>query len=133
MATSTAQPPERRGLWRSLTRTQAQVEADELQDELAGEQADAGDLLAICNCAPGQEVSIRGMVRSITVRPQGAVPALEVDLYDGSGNVTVVWLGRRGIPGIEPGRTMVVHGRLTCNEDNPTVYNPRYELKPAAG
>lgn len=131
MATSTARPPERRGLWKSLTRSQAQVEADELQDELAGEQAD--DLLAICNCTAGQEVAIRGMVRAITVRPQGAVPALEVDLYDGSGTVTVVWLGRRSIPGIEPGRSMVVHGRLTNNEDNPTMYNPRYELKPAAG
>ncbi len=116
-----------------MTRSQAQVEADELQKELAGEQVDADDLLAICNCTGGNEVAIRGMVRSITVRPQGAVPALEVDLYDGSGSVTVVWLGRRGIPGIEAGRTMVVHGRLTSNEDNPTMYNPRYELKPSAG
>ena len=30
-------------------------------------------------------------------------------------------------------RTIVVRGRLTCNTDNPTIYNPRYELKPSAG
>ncbi|MFN8170549.1 MAG: OB-fold nucleic acid binding domain-containing protein [Candidatus Nanopelagicales bacterium] len=133
MAPSTARTGEHRGLWNKLTRSKAEVEADELQSELAGEQrADTG-LEAICNCAPGQEVAVRGMVRAITVRPQGSVPALEIDLYDGSGSVTVVWLGRRGIPGIEPGRSMVVHGRLTCNEDSPTIYNPRYELKPTAG
>ena len=60
-------------------------------------------------------------------------PALEVELYDGSGSISVVWLGRRRIPGIDPGRRMVVHGRLTCATENPTIYNPRYELKPMAG
>ena len=73
------------------------------------------------------------MVRSVTIRPQGKTPALEIELYDGSGSVTVVWLGRRRIPGIDAGRTIVVRGRLTCNTDNPTIYNPRYELKPTAG
>lgn len=133
MVTSPVQTGEPRGLWSKFTRSKAQVEADELQDELAGERRDDAGLEAICNCAPGEEVAVRGMVRAITVRPQGSVPALEIDLYDGSGSVTVVWLGRRGIPGIEPGRSMVVHGRLTCNEDSPTIYNPRYELKPSAG
>ena len=42
-------------------------------------------------------------------------------------------LGRRRIPGIDPGRTIVVCGRLTCTTDHPTVYNPKYELKPLAG
>ena len=56
-----------------------------------------------------------------------------IELYDGSGTITVVWLGRRAIPGIDPGRTMVVCGRLTCNTENPTIYNPKYELKPTAG
>ena len=37
------------------------------------------------------------------------------------------------IPGIEAGRSMVVRGRLTCNTDNPTIYNPLYKLKPTAG
>lgn len=135
MATSTTRDPERRGLWGRLTRSQAQVEADELQEELAEEQAENQEegLRAIRACLPGQQVTVRGMARTVTVRPQGTVPALEVELYDGSGSVTVVWLGRRRIPGIESGRSMVVHGRLTCNTENPTIYNPRYELKPSAG
>jgi hypothetical protein len=69
----------------------------------------------------------------MTIRPRSTVPALEIDLYDGSGSLTVVWLGRRRIPGIDPGRSMTVRGRLTCNTDRPTIYNPRYELKPTIG
>jgi hypothetical protein len=121
----------RAGFWRRWTRSQAQVEAEELQARVRDEEA--GGLTAIDCCTPGQTVSVTGMVRSVTIRPRTTVPALEVELYDGSGSVTVVWLGRRRIPGIDPGRRMVVRGRLTCNAANPTIYNPRYELKPTTG
>ncbi len=117
--------------WHRWTRTQAQAEADELRERVHG--ADVADLTPIDRCTPGQTVTVSGMVRSMTIRPRSNVPALEIDLYDGSGSVSVVWLGRRRIPGIDPGRSMVVCGRLTCNTDSPTIYNPKYELKPSAG
>jgi hypothetical protein len=44
-----------------------------------------------------------------------------------------VWLGRRQILGITPGRSIVVTGRITCNETDPTIFNPRYELRAASG
>jgi RecG-like helicase len=120
-----------RGRWHRWTRSQAQVEAEELQEQLRG--SDDAALTAIDCCTPGQTVTVRGMVRSVTLRPKSHAPALEIDLYDGSGSISVVWLGRRRIPGIDAGRTIVVRGRLTCNTENPTIYNPRYELKPSAG
>ena len=119
------------GWWQRWTRSQAQVEADELQERV--HEADDLDLSRIDCCTPGETVTVSGMVRSVTIRPRSNVPAMEIDLYDGSGSVSVVWLGRRRIPGIDPGRSMVVRGRLTCNTDSPTIYNPRYELKPAQG
>jgi RecG-like helicase len=119
------------GFWHRWTRSQAQVEADELKDQV--HEAEDSDLTTIDRCTPGETVSVRGMVRTVTMRPRSTVPALEIELYDGSGTVSVVWLGRRRIPGIDPGRTLVVKGRLTCNTENPTIYNPRYELKPAVG
>jgi RecG-like helicase len=121
----------RGGRWSRFNRTQEQVEAEELRDQVHG--ADLEGLTTIDCCTPGQTVTVRGMVRSVTMRPRSTVPALEIELYDGSGSVSVIWLGRRRIPGIDPGRTIVVHGRLTCNADDPTIYNPRYELKPATG
>jgi RecG-like helicase len=119
------------GLWRKWTRTQAEHEADELKERYSP-SADQ-DFTTIDCCTPGETVSVTGMVRSMTIRPRSTVPALEIDLYDGSGSLTVVWLGRRRIPGIDPGRSMTVRGRLTCNTDQPTIYNPRYELKPTVG
>lgn len=121
----------RGGRWSRFNRTQEQVEAEELRDQVHG--ADLEGLTTIDCCTPGQTVTVRGMVRSVTMRPRSTVPALEIELYDGSGSVSVIWLGRRRIPGIDPGRTIVVHGRLTCNADDPTIYNPRYELKPTTG
>lgn len=120
----------RPGFLRRLGLTRAQQEAEELQREVEADEDP--DLTPIGRCVPGETVTVRGMVRSVTMRPRSTAPALEVDLYDGSGNVAVVWLGRRRIPGIDPGRTMVIHGRMTCTTENPTIYNPRYELKPPA-
>ena len=44
--------------------------------------------------------------------------------------VTLVWLGRRHIAGIEPGRQLTVRGRIAMREDRKVIYNPYYELEP---
>ena len=77
--------------------------------------------------------TVCGTLRSVTLRPRAGVPALEAELYDGSGSINVVWLGRRQIAGIEPGRRIRVHGMVTRSEGQPAVFNPRYELVPAGG
>ena len=56
--------------------------------------------------------SSRAPCRTVTLRPRGGVPALEAELYDGSGSISVVWLGRRRIGGIAPGRGIRVVGRI---------------------
>lgn len=112
-------------LWRRLTASRAQQEADELQRE-----AQADHSTPICECRHGALATVSGTIRSVTVGPREQPPALEVEVYDGSGALRVVWLGRRRIPGIEPGRRVTVHGRITCPQAEPTIFNPRYELKP---
>jgi len=74
--------------------------------------------------------TICGTLRSVTLRPRAGVPALEAELYDGSGCLSVIWLGRRQIAGVEPGRRIRVHGMVTESEGNRAVFNPRYELVP---
>ena len=69
-----------------------------------------------------------GTLRTVTLRPRANVPALVGELYDGSGVLTVVWLGRRQIPGIEPGRRMRVTGRVSRRDGRPVLFNPSYEL-----
>ena len=86
---------------------------------------------AIADCANRSYVRIAGSIRTVTLRPRGGVPALEAELYDGSGIVELVWLGRRRIAGVEPGPHMVARGRLTPFAGRQTVFNPLYELLPS--
>ena len=71
-----------------------------------------------------------GVLRSVTLRPRGPSLTMEADLWDGTGNITLVWLGRRDIPGIKPGRRIVVRGRVARIKGERTIYNPIYELQP---
>lgn len=75
-------------------------------------------------------VTVQGMLRTVTLRPRGGVPALEAELSDGSGVLIVIWLGRRQIAGIAPGRSMRVSGRIGAADGTRVMYNPRYELLP---
>lgn len=74
-------------------------------------------------------VELQGTLSTVTLRPRGGVPALEAELYDGSGVVTLIWLGRRRIAGIEPGRRIHVQGRTSRQDKSRVMYNPRYELR----
>ena len=80
--------------------------------------------------APDRElVTIQGTLRTVTLRPRGGVPALEAELYDGSGTITVIWLGRRRIAGIFPGRAIRITGRIGVHGGARIMYNPRYDLR----
>jgi hypothetical protein len=81
--------------------------------------------------APDRErVRLRGTLRTVTLRPRGGVPALEAELDDGTGSIVVVWLGRRRIAGIAPGRSVEIQGRIGQHDGQRIMYNPRYELMP---
>lgn len=84
------------------------------------------------NDAPNREpVTLQGTLRTVTLRPRGGVPALEAELYDGTATLTVLWLGRRRIAGIQPGRSIMVSGRIGVTGDGDRVmFNPRYDLRP---
>ena len=82
------------------------------------------------NDAPDRDlVTVQGTLRTVTLRPRGGVPALEAELYDGSGTITVLWLGRRRIAGIFPGRSIRVTGRIGVHDGARLMYNPRYDLR----
>ncbi len=115
----------RRALQR-LTADEGELDARDLQDE--AEQAGA---TAVARCSMGGEVCLAGTLKAVVLRPLAGVPTLEAELYDGTGSVVLVFLGRRRIRGIEPGRALVARGRLTRRDGRATLYNPAYELRPA--
>jgi RecG-like helicase len=108
---------------RRLASSNAELESEELQRNVREEGA-----TPILECEDRQRVQLTGTVSAVTINPRAGHPALEVELRDGSGVVTLVWLGRRQIPGIDCGRTLKVWGRISCHEGKRLVYNPRYEL-----
>ena len=77
----------------------------------------------------GERATVTGRLRTVVYNPRTTLPTLEADLYDGSDMVRLVWLGRRRIAGIEPGRAITVHGRIALREGNKIIYNPSYELE----
>lgn len=100
-------------------------------DHEAGElqlDAEKAGCAPICDQPMRDLVAIHGVLRSVTLRPVNGVSALEAELYDGSASVTLVWLGRRRIEGIKPGRQLTAHGRLGIRNGERVLYNPRYEL-----
>ncbi len=108
---------------RRLASSNADLESAELQRNVRDEGA-----VPIRTCEDRQQVSLTGTIATVTIAPRAGHPALEVEMRDGSGAVTLVWLGRRQIPGIDPGRTLKVSGRISCHEGKRLLYNPRYEL-----
>jgi len=73
---------------------------------------------------------LEGRVRSVYVGPVSGSPALEAELYDETGGITLVFLGRRAIPGIEPGAKMRVTGMVGEMEGYLAMSNPSYVLLP---
>lgn len=101
----------------------AEAEARDLRKTFAG-----SGVVTIADAPSRTPVHLRGTLRTVTLRPRGGVPALEAELYDGTGTLTLIWLGRRRIAGIGPGRAIDVSGRIGEHDGERVLYNPRYEL-----
>ena len=126
MATESDKRPSRFSrLMHRLTASEAELDAEELQRG----SMESGSTPA-SGCRRGQVVSVTGRLRTVVYTPRTNLPTLEAELYDGSDLITLVWLGRRHIAGIEPGRRLRVHGMVTENDGQRAVFNPRYELVP---
>jgi hypothetical protein len=108
---------------RRLASEDHELEADDLQQKVDEAGADP-----VAKCREREIVSVLGTVRSMTLRPRAGTPSLEVELYDGSGTVTLIWLGRREITGIAPGQQLRAAGRITSDGARRVIFNPRYEL-----
>ncbi|MET0999663.1 MAG: OB-fold nucleic acid binding domain-containing protein [Marmoricola sp.] len=104
---------------------QDRAEAQELRKD-----TEKAGLVTISDAPDRRRVIVQGTLKTVTLRPRGGVPALEAELYDGSGSISVVWLGRRRIGGIVPGRGIRVEGRIGLQDGVRVMYNPRYDLRP---
>jgi hypothetical protein len=101
------------------------------------EQVDQERLAEWCSTAGGQSladvpmrtpVRVAGEVRSIRIVPRAGADALEATITDGHGVLTAVFLGRRKIIAMSPGRRVFLEGVVTKDGPQRVMYNPVYEL-----
>lgn len=103
------------------------------------EEQDREQLEELCNAlgltpmteiAPRTLVRVGGEVRSVRIVPRAGAPALEVTITDGRSTVTAVFMGRKRIAGITPGRHLVVEGVAGRHGSRFLIFNPLYTLLP---
>jgi hypothetical protein len=101
--------------------------------------ADRGLIMHVDGATPIGELTYRmrsrfaGRVRSVRVQPWAGVPTLECTLVDQSGAINLVFLGRRDVPGIEPGTRLSAEGMIGRHGGRLAVINPVYEIIVTSG
>jgi len=71
---------------------------------------------------------VHGRVTSISTAPRGSAPMLQVEVWDETGGITLNFLGRREIAGLEVGMEMRAEGMVGEEEGQLNILNPSYEL-----
>jgi hypothetical protein len=105
------------------------------------DQQDREQLVTWCSAHGGtpldglelrQPVRIAGEIRSVRIVPRAGAASLEATVQDGRGSVTAVFLGRRKIAGLSPGRRVMLEGVVTRHRQaagsDSLMYNPVYQL-----
>ena len=106
-----------------LTKPTEQIDREHLEEWCSTRGFPALDTVEI-----RKPVRVAGEVRSIRIVPRAGADALEATITDGHGSLTAVFLGRRKILGLSPGRRVLLEGVVTNDGTSPVMYNPVYQL-----
>jgi amino acid transporter len=118
LSTSAQPEPPRNGraATKSLAAATATLEADAREG-----------IVPIGSIAWKQKVTVEGRVQAVQVGTRGG-KSLEVQLFDETGGMRLLFFGRARIAGISPGARMRVSGRVGDYKGHLAIANPIYEL-----
>jgi len=71
---------------------------------------------------------VQGRVTALKSAAKGSAPLLQVEVWDESGGVTLHFLGRREIAGLEVGAQIRAEGMVGEEDGQMTILNPSYQL-----
>ncbi|SDI76830.1 Amino acid transporter [Frankineae bacterium MT45] len=121
-------------------RTELRLETEQQQAELSGQpvMADVEQLRGVClpradgttaiaDAAVRDKVTVQGRIKMVQLGTS-AGKTLEAQLFDESGGMRLLFLGRTQIPGIAPGQLVRATGRVGEFNGHLGLANPRYEL-----
>jgi amino acid transporter len=75
-----------------------------------------------------QQVQVQGRVRTLRVQPLAGTATLECVLEDDSGAISLVFLGRNKVPGIDIGTRLRARGVAGEHRRRLAILNPAYQL-----
>jgi amino acid transporter len=88
----------------------------------------AENILPIGNITWRKRAHVQGKVNSIKAAASGASPIVSVEIWDETGGVTLQFLGRREITGLEVGSQIRAEGMVGEDNGNLIILNPSYEI-----
>jgi amino acid transporter len=87
----------------------------------------APGVTAIAAVSKGK-VAVEGKIRVVEIRPVERNSVLAVEINDSTGNLTAMFYGRSGIPGLICGARVRFTGSVGVRGGQPVMINPAYEL-----
>jgi hypothetical protein len=61
--------------------------------------------------------------------PMHDIPTMEVVLVDDTGAISIVFLGRRDVAGVDVGTRMSASGTVSNHQGRLAILNPQYQLQ----
>lgn len=113
---------------RRFLRSLAESDEDRLAQEIRSWSAGVAGSVRITDAPPRAQAKLAGVVRRITYRPVSGHESLEVLLTDGTGEMVVLWMGRRSIPGLTLGTRVIVEGMVGEERGVRRLVNPSFEF-----
>ena len=74
-------------------------------------------------------IRIGGEIQGLQVVPRAGSPSVEVTISDGTGRAVAVFTGRKRLPGVDPGRRVVLEGVSRVERGRMLMINPAYTLQ----
>lgn len=100
----------------------------EIDSERLCERFKDYDFVNIADSQTRTRTKIAGEIKRMRIKPRSGVPAVELVINDGTGEATVIFSGRRNIPGVDHGKCIMVDGVLHRDGGRTVVLNPAYTL-----
>jgi amino acid transporter len=88
----------------------------------------ADDVTPIAEIEWRKRSKVHGRVTAISSAPRGSAPILQVEVWDKTGGITLNFIGRRDLAGLEVGMELRAEGMVGEEDGQLVILNPSYEL-----
>jgi hypothetical protein len=112
----------------SKLRTKLNQTVEEIDDERLLDRCKALGSVDITDAPLRVPVRLGGEIQGLQVVPRAGSPSLEVTIADGTGRAVAVFTGRKRLPGVDPGRRVVIEGVGRMERGRMLLVNPAYTL-----